>query len=209
MESTETLMKFGFMSMSMTYFSSLNMIQALRTVSAQDTVMAALADNNNQKASQMQNGLLPSGGPGGGSGGQGGQGAVSYVPDLRKGQLPGQEALRVTAWSVEDVAKWLQTLSLGQYSEAFIDAAIDGEFLYDIDDDDLKNSLGIEHRLHRKKILNCIRNLKTAEVQADKRVDKLRSNNNNSMALDQSFMEVCNLSILFDVFVVPIWFYYY
>jgi myosin heavy subunit len=41
MQSTETLMKFGFMSMSMTYFSSLNMIKALRTVSAQDTVMAA------------------------------------------------------------------------------------------------------------------------------------------------------------------------
>merc|ERR1712216_896264 len=32
MQSTETLMKFGFMSMSMTYFSSLNMIKALRQV---------------------------------------------------------------------------------------------------------------------------------------------------------------------------------
>ena len=32
MQSTETLMKFGFMSMSMTYFSSLNMIRAMRTV---------------------------------------------------------------------------------------------------------------------------------------------------------------------------------
>ena len=51
MESTETLMKFGFMSMSMTYFSSLNMIKALRTVSAQDTVMAALADVQAQRAS--------------------------------------------------------------------------------------------------------------------------------------------------------------
>ena len=50
MESTETLMKFGFMSMSMTYFSSLNMIKALRTVSAQDTVMAALADVQAQRA---------------------------------------------------------------------------------------------------------------------------------------------------------------
>jgi hypothetical protein len=32
MQSTETLMKFGFMSMSMTYFSSLNLIRAMRTV---------------------------------------------------------------------------------------------------------------------------------------------------------------------------------
>jgi hypothetical protein len=35
MQSTETLMKFGFMSMSMTYFSSLNLIRAMRTVSLQ------------------------------------------------------------------------------------------------------------------------------------------------------------------------------
>ena len=41
MQSTETLMKFGFMSMSMTYFSSLNMIRAMRTVSTQDTVRIA------------------------------------------------------------------------------------------------------------------------------------------------------------------------
>jgi hypothetical protein len=34
MQSTETLMKFGFMSMSMTYFSSLNLIRAMRTVRA-------------------------------------------------------------------------------------------------------------------------------------------------------------------------------
>ncbi len=42
MQSTETLMKFGFMSMSMTYFSSLNMIRAMRKVGATDTVMGAL-----------------------------------------------------------------------------------------------------------------------------------------------------------------------
>ena len=124
MESTETLMKFGFMSMSMTYFSSLNMVQALRTVAAQDTVMAAVADNNNQKAMQIQNGMnVPPNGSGGG-GVPSGQGPLPFSPDLRKGQLPGQEALRVTAWSVADVAKWLQTLSLGQYSEAFIDAGL-------------------------------------------------------------------------------------
>ena len=46
-----------------------------------------------------------------------------------------------------------QTLALGQYREAFMDAAVDGAFLYDLDEDDLKNTLGIEHRLHRKKII--------------------------------------------------------
>ena len=172
MQSTETLMKFGFMSMSMTYFSSLNMIKALRTVSAQDTVMAALADVHSQRAV----GFVPPGAAGGGSGGS--IGKQQFIPDPKRGQLSGQEALRVSAWSVDDVAKWLQTLSLGQYSEAFNDAAIDGEFLFDLNDDDLKNTLGIEHRLHRKKILNCVHRLKVAEAQKDSRLnDLLRESN--------------------------------
>jgi len=158
MQSTETLMKFGFMSMSMTYFSSLNMIKALRTVSAQDTVMAALADVHSQRAVGL---------------GSGDVGKQQMLPDLKPGQLAGQESLRVTSWSVQDVAKWLQTLSLSQYAESFIDAAIDGEFLYDINDDDLKNTLGIEHRLHRKKILNCVHRLKIAEAQKDERLNQL------------------------------------
>ena len=163
MQSTETLMKFGFMSMSMTYFSSLNMIKALRTVSAQDTVMAALADSHAQRAV----------GADGGGGGGGGVTSSMTTPALKAGQLPGQEALKVSAWSVEDVAKWLQSLSLGQYSEAFLDAAVDGEFLYDLNDDDLRNTLGIEHKLHRKKILSCVHRLKVAEAQADNRINEL------------------------------------
>jgi hypothetical protein len=172
MQSTETLMKFGFMSMSMTYFSSLNMIKALRTVSAQDTVMAALADVHTQKAV----GALSSGGSSGGGGGGGGAGDGSkdqFTPALKPGQMPGQESLRVSSWSVEDVSKWLQAISLGQYTEAFVDAAIDGEFLYDLNDDDLKNTLGIEHRLHRKKILGAVHRLKVAEAQKDSRLSQL------------------------------------
>jgi hypothetical protein len=151
-------MKFGFMSMSMTYFSSLNMIKALRTVSAQDTVMAALADVHTQKAV---------------GGGGDGESKAQFTPALKPGQMGGQESLRVSSWSVEDVSKWLQTISLGQYTEAFIDAAIDGEFLYDLNDDDLKNTLGIEHRLHRKKILGAVHRLKMAEAQKDSRLATL------------------------------------
>lgn len=156
MQSTETLMKFGFMSMSMTYFSSLNMVKALRTVSAQDTVMAALADVHSQRGSDNEMNAASS--------------KEQFLPSLKKGQLPGQESLKVSSWSVDDVSRWLQTISLGQYAEAFIDAAVDGEFLYDLNDDDLKNTLGVEHRLHRKKILNCVHRLKIAEAQRNTRV---------------------------------------
>jgi hypothetical protein len=171
MQSAETLMRFGFMSMSMTYFSSLNMIQALRTVSAQDTVMAAVAESSYNK--QLS---LSSSSSSGINHVNTGSNVTSFQPDLQKGQMPGQEATRVSAWSVQDVAKWLNTLCLGQYAEAFIDAAIDGQFLYDLDDEDLENSLGIEHRLHRKKILGAVRNLKAAEIEADKKLEAMYSN---------------------------------
>jgi CheY-like chemotaxis protein/predicted nucleic acid-binding Zn-ribbon protein len=177
MQSTETLMKFGFMSMSMTYFSSLNMIKALRTVSAQDTVMAALADVHSQRAVGVDGtvgGVAGGGSPGGGGPKNPLAEKEGKVSRLKPGQLPGQQSLQVSSWSVEDVAKWLQTLSLGQYSEAFIDSAVDGEFLYDLTDDDLKNTLGIEHRLHRKKILNCVARLKMAETQNESRLGVLQ-----------------------------------
>ena len=173
MQSTETLMKFGFMSMSMTYFSSLNMVKALRTVSAQDTVMAALADVQSQRAVGFGNEATAAdvkeiGAVLGKDG--------KHAPGLKAGQLPGQEGLNVSAWSVEDVSRWLQALALGQYSETFIDAAVDGEFLFDLNDDDLKNTLGVEHKLHRKKILNCVNRLKAAEAQRASRVNNLVTN---------------------------------
>ena len=37
----------------------------------------------------------------------------------------------------------------------------------------MKNTLGIEHRLHRKKILNCVHRLKLAEAQRDTRLNMM------------------------------------
>ena len=95
-------------------------------VSTQDTVMAALHQNQ-----------AMGGGGGGGpaqslEGGPGLPGQArrrGFQAVIKPGQMPGQETLKVSAWSVDDVARWLQTLSLGQYREAFVDAAVDGAFL--------------------------------------------------------------------------------
>lgn len=124
MQSTETLMKFGFMSMSMTYFSSLNMIRAMRSVGATDTVMAALAHNANAAEAH--------GAGGGGSGGDGDDGralaleqneklgAEPFRPALKPGQLPGQQPLAVAAWSVDDVAGWLQASEVFRLTSSYI-----------------------------------------------------------------------------------------
>ena len=151
MQSTETLMKFGFMSMSLTYFSSLNMVRAMRATGAMETLMAAGAAGPVDAAERGKAGLL--GAPG------------DFKAGLKGGQIPGQEDMEVARWSVKDVGDWLATLNLGQYREAFADAAVDGAFLYDLNDDDLRNTLGIDHNLHRKKILNQIYRLRIGEQQ--------------------------------------------
>lgn len=124
MQSTETLMKFGFMSMSMTYFSSLNMIKALRQVGAHQTMLGS--DGNGGGDGMMG---------GGGGMGEGGKVLEPFQPGLKPGMLPGQEPLLVAAWSVDDVGRWLDTLSLPQYRQSFADAAVDGAFLYDLNDE--------------------------------------------------------------------------
>ena len=202
MASTETMMKFGFMSMSLTYFSSLNMVRAMRQMGTANTVLAsnpmlALIGQMGAAASGGGNpaavALAAAGGGGGGvnqlalMGGTAGLtsntslGATSsnFSAGLRPGSLPGQEPpevriqrtsprcsacahpppppltpthAQIGLWTVADVSHWLDSLALGQYKDALADAAVDGAFLCELTDEDLRNTLGIEHALHRKKI---------------------------------------------------------
>ena len=38
----------------------------------------------------------------------------------------------VRTWTVSDVARWLDALTLGQYSAAFVEASVDGPFLLEV-----------------------------------------------------------------------------
>lgn len=168
MESTETMMKFGFMSMSMTYFSSMNMVRAMRKIGAHHLTLDSAAAVSNKQWPEYST-------TGGGTNGDSGSGISSpfgfhdggpgsrFTPAIPPGSFPGQQPLQVAGWSVADVGRWLDTLALGQYKRAFSDAAIDGALLLHLNDDDLKNTLGMEHRLHRKKILTSVEQLRETE----------------------------------------------
>ena len=59
----------------------------------------------------------------------------------------------VRMWTVNDVSKWMESLSLGKYVPAFREAAVDGPFLLELREEDLSQVLGITHKLHVRKIL--------------------------------------------------------
>jgi hypothetical protein len=64
-------------------------------------------------------------------------------------------------WEVDQVVDWLKALSLGQYEDSLRDGSVDGPFLFELTDEDLMNILGVEHKLHRKKILLAIDQLRS------------------------------------------------
>jgi len=161
----EELMKFQFMSMSLSYFSSLNMLKQMRDINS-DTTASAISSSADTAAAAAA------------------ASAAANIPAIRQLKLGAtdsvdaaiaqkeaelkhmstreQDALEakktpfpkeVRLWTVQEVSKWLITLSLGKYVTAFAEACVDGEFLTELREEDLSGVLGVEHKLHRRKIL--------------------------------------------------------
>jgi hypothetical protein len=131
MDSTETMMKFGFMSMAMTYFTSMNMVGAMKNISTKDTCSLDGREMNSN---------------------------LEQIVHLEK-RLK-QHDSNVLKWDIDNVIEWLSVIHLVQYENIFRDASIDGPFLCQLTDNDLSDALGIHHVLHRKKILFGINQLK-------------------------------------------------
>jgi hypothetical protein len=142
MDSTETMMKFGFMSMAMTYFTSMNMVGAMKNISTKEMKELEYAAETFNQNNMFQHG---------------------------KENENSQHDVNIQKWDVDDVVQWLSTIHLKQYEEQFRDASIDGPFLCQLNDDDLKEALGIEHVLHRKKLLLSINSLKSTTKDRERR----------------------------------------
>eukprot|EP01041_Mallomonas_annulata_P003889 gene3889-7762_t len=179
---TEELMKFQFMSMSLSYFSSLNMLKQLRDMNA-DTTSAAVSSSADAAAAaaasataanlpQMRKLDL---------------GAGDFVElniQKKKAELASMERAEkevkkskaqplpdaVRLWTVDDVCRWLGMLSLNQYIPAFREATVDGSFLMELREEDLMQVLGIEHKLHVRKILVSREKLKPLTEQEKRMV---------------------------------------
>ena len=59
--------------------------------------------------------------------------------------LPFPDEVRL--WTVDDVGRWLDTLTLSQYKQAFKEATVDGEFLMELRVEDMTDVLGIDHQV--------------------------------------------------------------
>ncbi|EQC39672.1 hypothetical protein SDRG_03101 [Saprolegnia diclina VS20] len=164
-ESTEELMKFQFMSMSLSYFSSLNMLKSLRDINA-DTTAAAISSTAETAATAAA------------------AAAAANIPTMQRLQIGSNELMDAASkkkklellertkredeakaalqqpfpnamrdWSIDDVQRWLEVLSLSQYKQAFREGAVDGALLLELRPEDLSDILGVTHKAHLLKIL--------------------------------------------------------
>ncbi|KAL6071290.1 SAM domain (Sterile alpha motif) domain containing protein, variant 2 [Balamuthia mandrillaris] len=72
--------------------------------------------------------------------------------------MPVLRTKRIEEWGPEDVALWLETVELGQYSPHFCEQSVSGEILPEIQRDDLKE-LGMKKLGHRLRFLRALEKL--------------------------------------------------
>ena len=78
-------------------------------------------------------------------------------------QIPEPLESRLDLWGVPKVQDWLRGhLGLAEHCDAFLKHRIDGSMLQQIDDQDLRDELGVHSRLQRKRILVSIASMQTA-----------------------------------------------
>ena len=76
-------------------------------------------------------------------------------------------------WSVGDVLKWLDDeVNLGQYRKRFSQSKVDGALLLQMVEGDLER-YGVDHALHRRKILAAISGLRDEDVEENVDLDDL------------------------------------
>ena len=162
-QGTEELLKFQFMSMSLGYFNSLNMLKSLRDMnsdttssaitSSAQTALAAATAATAANIPTMKHLKL---------------GAHDVIDAIaKKRELDARERDRkieeakmametvfpedVREWNIKHVGQWLDTLVLGQYKAAFEEAAIDGMYLLELIEKDLESALGMKHEVRMGK----------------------------------------------------------
>ncbi len=164
-QGTEELLKFQFMSMSLGYFNSLNMLKSLRDINSDTTTSAIKTSAQNALAAAVT--ATAANIPTMKHLNLGGQDVIKAIEQKKKieeaerqrlikeskGAMENQFPDNVKEWTVKDVGNWLDTLMIGQYKKAFEEAAIDGMFLLQLTESDLGEVLGVDHPLHRKKLL--------------------------------------------------------
>lgn len=75
-------------------------------------------------------------------------------------EIPHKLSQQVPLWSIEDVCLWVKQVGFANYTQEFSNSKVDGDLLLQLTDEMLKEDIGINNSILRKRFLRELANLK-------------------------------------------------
>nr|CAD7427471.1 unnamed protein product [Timema monikensis] len=75
-------------------------------------------------------------------------------------EVPHKLSQQVPLWSSEDVREWVKQIGFAEYANNFIESRVDGDLLLQLTEDNLKDDIGINNGIRRRRFTRELQNLK-------------------------------------------------
>ncbi|RZF44370.1 hypothetical protein LSTR_LSTR007945 [Laodelphax striatellus] len=75
-------------------------------------------------------------------------------------EVPHKLSQQVPLWSPEDVREWVRQIGFAEYAGNFIDSRVDGDLLLQLNEDNLREDIGINNGIRRQRFTRELQNLK-------------------------------------------------
>lgn len=90
-------------------------------------------------------------------------------------EVPHKLSQQVPLWSVEDVREWVKQIGFAEYERNFYDSRVDGDLLLQLNEDNLREDIGITNGIRRRRFKRELENLKKMSDYSSKDVSSLNN----------------------------------
>ncbi|XP_026676263.1 sterile alpha and TIR motif-containing protein 1 isoform X1 [Diaphorina citri] len=98
--------------------------------------------------------------------------------------VPHKLSQQVPLWSTEDVREWVRQIGFAEYANNFVESRVDGDLLLQLNEEHLRDDIGIHNGIQRRRFERELQNLKKMADYSSKDVTNL---NNFLLNLGQEF----------------------
>lgn len=88
-------------------------------------------------------------------------------------QVPHKLSQQVPLWSVEDVQEWVKQIGFGEYECNFYESRVDGDLLLQLNEENLRDDIGITNGIRRRRFIRELQNLKKMADYSSKDAAKI------------------------------------
>lgn len=99
-------------------------------------------------------------------------------------KIPHKLSQQVPLWSTEDVREWVKQIGFEEYAKNFVDSKVDGDLLLQLTEDNLREDIGINNGIRRRRFTRELQNLKKMADYSSKDTGNL---NNILQMIGQEF----------------------